>query len=672
MRLPRSLSSRSNLQSKLMALLIAVALIPVGVIGVVAYHESADALTQDAGSATEEIAFNASDKLDRNLFERYGDVQAFASSDVARSMDAGELRRWMDSHMSTYTPIYTLMVVADLRGRVVATNSVDLEGKPLAAKGLEGRSVKEEAWFKNATSGRVRPGRTSVEDLHRDPLTRAVYGDGLETNAMSFTAPIRDEAGRIVGVWSNRFNWEVAREILAAERKRAARAGKPGTDVLLLDAQRTVLASKDRSDVLRRRLGRAQVFPSAGRGESGFVEEDASAGGAEARVVGYYRSAGFGSYPGLGWTAVARENRSEVLTAATALRRSMLLLALATALVIGLGAFLLARALSKRIGRYSAFARQVSEGDLTARLAVQGNDELADLGRHLNEMVEGLGRVSTDVKGGAQAISASAGQILATVNEHTASASQQSAAIVETTSSVEQVRVAAEQAAAKAEEVATQAQLSVKVGDDGFSAVEDITTGMSDIQAHVNLITRNILNLSEQTQQIGDITTSVSELAGQSNLLAFNAAIEAAKAGEHGKGFAVVAEEVRNLAEQSKQATVQVQGILAEIQKATRSAVEAAQDGTATVQANTGKARRAGEVIGEMADINRGASQAAQQISALARQQSVAMDQIAQAMTETGQATQQFVDGANDSQTAAEQLDGVARELRSAVGAYKV
>jgi methyl-accepting chemotaxis protein len=369
---------------------------------------------------------------------------------------------------------------------------------------------------------------------------------------------------------------------------------------------------------------------------------------------------------------LARENRSEVLAAASALRRDMLLISAVAALLIGLLAFWVSRALTHRIARYSEFAGKVSGGDLTARLPVRGRDKLADLGRHLNEMVERLARVSTEVKGGAQAISASAGQILATVNEHTASASQQSAAIVETTSSVEEVRVAAEQAAFKAEEVAAKAQTSVKVGDDGFSAVEDITTGMSDIQEHVDLITRNILNLSDQTQQIGDITTSVSDLAGQSNLLAFNAAIEAAKAGEHGKGFAVVAEEVRLLAEKSKQATVQVQGILLEIQKATRATVAAAQDGTATVQANSGKARRAGEVIGELADINREASQAAQQISALVRQQSIAMDQIAHAMTETGQATQQFVDGASESQLAAEQLDGVARELRSVVGVYKV
>jgi methyl-accepting chemotaxis protein len=430
-----------------------------------------------------------------------------------------------------------------------------------------------------------------------------------------------------------------------------------------------VLVSKAPGDTLRRTLDPDEAFGSARRGASGHADRK---GAGETRLVGYFKSAGFSGYPGLGWTVLVSEKESEVLAAAAALERDLLLFALVAAPLIGLMAFLLARALTRRISRYSTFARQVSQGDLTARLEVDGNDELAALGIHLNEMVEELSRVSTGVTGGAQAISASVGQILATVNEHTASASQQSAAIVETTSSVEQVRVSAEQAASRAEEVAAKAQLSVQVGEDGFSAVEAITTGMSDIQQHVDLITQNILNLSDQTQQIGEITTTVSELAGQSNLLAFNAAIEAAKAGEHGKGFAVVAEEVRNLAEQSKQATVQVQGILGEIQKATRSTVDAAQEGSATVQANASKAQRAGEVIGELADINRDASQAAQQISALVRQQSIAMDQIAQAMTETGQATQQFVVGAGESQLAAEQLDGVARELRSAVSAYKV
>jgi hypothetical protein len=210
-----------KLQGKLTVLLIAVGLIPLAVTGVIAHRQSSAALSEGAGTATEEIAFNASDKLDRNLFERYGDAQMFASSSAAQSMDPRRLREWMNRTVKTYSPAYDLIVVADLSGRIVATNSIDPAGKPLDAGALRGRSVRGERWFTAAVSGRVLPGRTFVEDAGRDPLVSAVYGAGAQAISLRFTAPIRDASGRIVGVWSNRFNWDVAREILGTQRERA-------------------------------------------------------------------------------------------------------------------------------------------------------------------------------------------------------------------------------------------------------------------------------------------------------------------------------------------------------------------------------------------------------------------------------------------------------------------
>jgi methyl-accepting chemotaxis protein len=460
---------------------------------------------------------------------------------------------------------------------------------------------------------------------------------------MSFSFPIRDDAGQIVGVWTNRFNWAAAEDIVAADLKRVRANG-----------------AKTEAVVLRDRRGRV-LIPTGGKAET------------DGKVSESFRSTGFSTYPGLGWSVLATQDESEALGAATDLRNQMLAIALLVALLIGAIAYLIARAVARRVGEYAGFAGRVATGDLSARLSVNGSsDELATLGIHLNDMVDGLARVSGQVQEGAQAITASTNEIVAAVNQQTASATEQSAAITQTSTSVEEIRVAAEQAAMKAEEVARQAETSVEVGDEGGRAVEAIASGMTDIQDRVDAIAQDILALSERTQQIGEITRTVNDLADQSNLLAFNATIEAAKAGEQGKGFAVVADEVRNLAEQSKQATAQVQAILGEIQKATNAAVMAAEQGTTTVQAGTELAQRAGVRIAQLADVNREAAQAAQQIAALARQQNAGMDQIAQAMGETSQATTQFVAGARESQTAAGHLDQVARELNEMAAAYKI
>lgn len=329
-------------------------------------------------------------------------------------------------------------------------------------------------------------------------------------------------------------------------------------------------------------------------------------------------------------------------------------------------------ALEQAVADYSAFASRVAEGDLTVTLSANGSSELNRLTQDLNRMVGGLAQLSGQVRSATNGIGAAATQILAAVSEHTASANQQSAAINETSATVEQIRVAAEQVAGKAREVADQAQTSVEASDAGAQAVEAIAAGMQDIRGRVSTIAQDILELSERTQQIGEITDTVNDLADQSNLLALNATIEAAKAGEHGKGFAVVAEEVRNLAEQSKQAAARVKTILGDIQKASDGAVMATEQGTKTVAAGASLAEQAGERIRQLAGTIREGSQVAQQIRASVHQQSAGMDQIAQAMTEINQATVQFVAGAEQSQTAAESLTELAGQLQQLTDRYKV
>lgn len=328
--------------------------------------------------------------------------------------------------------------------------------------------------------------------------------------------------------------------------------------------------------------------------------------------------------------------------------------------------------LQKAVEEYTRFAARVAEGDLTVRLNRNGSDGLGALGEHLNSMVLSLTEISSQVREGSQRISAATADILATVSEYTAGANEQSAAISQTSATVDEIRAASEQSSHKAREVAKRAEMSVKATQEGIQAVEAIVKSMQEIRDKVGTIAQDILALSEQTQQIGEITATVNDIADQSNLLALNAAIEAARAGEQGKGFAVVAAEVRNLAEQSKQATAKVQDILSDIQKATNAAVLATEQGTKEVEAGVDLARRAGEVIAQLSETIQDAAEAAHQIAASAYQQNIGMDQIAQAMREIDLATSQFLTGARQLQAAAEELNEMSRQLQSTAERYQV
>lgn len=232
--------------------------------------------------------------------------------------------------------------------------------------------------------------------------------------------------------------------------------------------------------------------------------------------------------------------------------------------------------------------------------------------------------------------------IVSATSEQGATTSEQASAVQEVSATVAEVKQTSQQALEHAKKVIGSAEGAVLASGEGTQAVEDSIHGMHDIQKQVELIAEKILGLSEQTQQIGEIIQSVNEIAEQSKLLALNAAIEAARAGEHGKGFSVVASEIRTLADQSKQATNQVRGILGEIQKATNSAVIATEEGGKKVDAGVSLANRAGEnihrlsqAIAESADSGRLISSSSQQQTAGVEQISVAIHQISQATRDT-------------------------------------
>jgi methyl-accepting chemotaxis protein len=152
---------------------------------------------------------------------------------------------------------------------------------------------------------------------------------------------------------------------------------------------------------------------------------------------------------------------------------------------------------------------------------------------------------------------------------------------------------------------------------------------MNRIREQMESIAETVVRLSEQGQAIGGIIATVNDVAEQTNLLAVNAAIEAAKAGEQGKGFAVVAQEVKSLAEQSKEATVQIRGILSDIQRAVSAAVMATEQGSNAAEAGVKQTKEADDSIRILADSIVEASQTATQIAASSQQQLVGMDQVA-------------------------------------------
>ncbi len=330
---------------------------------------------------------------------------------------------------------------------------------------------------------------------------------------------------------------------------------------------------------------------------------------------------------------------------------------------------LMMRSLSVLSGR----ARQIADGDLTAQITPRSERDV--LGNAFADMVASLCGVMQEMLDAANVLAAAASEIMASTTQLAASAAETATAVMETTATVEEVeevKHTSQLSSQKAKSVAEESQKAAEIAKSGKRAVQQTVEGMNGIRQQMGAVAESILSLSAQSRAIGEIIATVDDIAAQSKLLAVNAAIEAAKAGEEGKGFSVVAQEVKSLAEQSKQATTQVRGILNDIQKATSSAVLATEQGSKSVEAGVMQSNAAGECIGQLADSIAGAAKASTQIAATSQQEFVSMDQVALAMENIKLASTQTVGSTKQAEVAAQQLHDLGQRLKQLVERFKV
>jgi methyl-accepting chemotaxis protein len=318
----------------------------------------------------------------------------------------------------------------------------------------------------------------------------------------------------------------------------------------------------------------------------------------------------------------------------------------------------------------ASMAKQIAAGDLSVKPAPQSEKDV--LGNAFATMVENLRQVTGQVREGANVLASSASEIVATVAQVASGSAETAAAVSQTSTTVEEVKQTAQMATEKARYVSENAQKTAQIAQNGRKSVEESIEAMHRIREQMESIAQSIVQLSEQGQAIGEIIAAVNDLAEQSNLLAVNAAVEAAKAGDQGKGFAVVAQEVKSLAGQSKQATAQVRSILGEIQKATSAAVMVTEQGSKAVESGVKQSSVVREAIGALTASIEEAARAAAQIVASAQQQMVGMDQVALAMQSIKEASAQNVAGTRQSESAAHNLQELGLKLKELVEHYRV
>lgn len=314
--------------------------------------------------------------------------------------------------------------------------------------------------------------------------------------------------------------------------------------------------------------------------------------------------------------------------------------------------------------------KRIADSDLTVEVTPRSDKDT--VGKAMAKMVENIKADNIRIQEAIQTLSSSISQISAATTELTASSAETASAVAETNATVEEVKQTAHLSNEKSRQVADIAKSAVKTSQDGKRAAEDAAAGMKDIRQQMDTIAQSIVQLSEQSQHIGDIVYVVNDLADQSNILAVNASIEASKAGEEGKGFTVVAREIRNLSDQSKQSVAQIQTILADIQKATSTAVMITEEGGKAVESGAQKSGVAGDAIHNLSSVVNQSAQSSTQIAASSQEQLAGLDQVAVALTSIKQAGEQNLESSRQLEDAIKGLDSQAQSLNSMMERFKL
>jgi twitching motility protein PilJ len=327
--------------------------------------------------------------------------------------------------------------------------------------------------------------------------------------------------------------------------------------------------------------------------------------------------------------------------------------------------------LQRSVNQFLTVISQVAKGDLTLR-AKATNDTFGNVAEALNSMLDNFTQVLERASRSASDVSTSANEILVASEQMASGATQQDQEITNTSSAVEELTVSMKQVSNNAEASAEAARRALEAAEQGNRSVRDTLEGMQRIRASVQATAKKIKSLGDRSLEISEIINVINDITEQTNLLALNAAIEAARAGEAGRGFAVVADEVRKLAEHSRSATKDIAALIKAIQAETSEAVVVMEEGTKEVEVGARLADQAGKALEAISTVVRQSAELVQEISLASKQQVRGTEGVANAMQIISNITRQTSQGARQTTRTVEHMVKLSEQLNEVFSQFRI
>jgi methyl-accepting chemotaxis protein len=354
-------------------------------------------------------------------------------------------------------------------------------------------------------------------------------------------------------------------------------------------------------------------------------------------------------------------------------QRLILLISGALAFLLGLaGAIFLTHNFVTRLNRVAASMDKVAAGDLSTKLKIFAKDEIGELGHAINRMLDSVHGVVSTIKITAEQVAAASTQLSQT-------AEQMATGAEEVACQAGTVAVASEEMSATSNDIAQNCHLSAESASQvtdttrkGFAVVQHTVNGIRNRGERTKENARMIASLGERSDQIGAIVSTIEDIADQTNLLALNAAIEAARAGEQGRGFAVVADEVRALAERTTKATKEISEMIRSIQNETKVAIVSMEEGVRGTEVGAQDAAQLETSLQEILDQVNSVTMQISQIATAAEQQTSTTSEITNNIQQITEVVSETAKGSQESAAAATRLSHLAEELQRAVEMFRL
>ncbi|MEC1177868.1 methyl-accepting chemotaxis protein [Metasolibacillus meyeri] len=646
---------RVSLRKKLIFSFLLILLIPSIVIGYVSYESAKNQILHERQTSAAESVRILDANITSMLTPKIHDIEYFAKKFNAVSLrqeQRDELKALLKEYINTH-PEVELLYIGTADGKMIdePVHQYDSDYDP-----------RKRDWYQQAMENK---GQASVSPPYVSKSTNNVV--------VSIMMPLTDNSG----VMALDLNIDVLNDIV-----NDIKLGETGY-VSLLDSQQLYIAHKDRESGTE--ITESYVTDVYAQ-DMGIVKE-------RERYILFSTNELTGwKVLGTMFTVEAKESAAKTLTT--------IIIIVALAIIIGGGfVLLMVRSIVSPIKELQANALKISEGDLTTFIDIHTKDEIGQLAEAFVSMKLSLKKLLQQLEQSVQQVQSSAQNLAANTEQNIAASEQVAQAMQEVASSTERQTTGIEENAISIEEVAkgivevtdSTMQVSdlsgyaIQLADEGGQAVQQTVQQMQSIHSSVVQSDETINSLYARTKEIGSILEIITAISDQTNLLALNAAIEAARAGEHGKGFAVVADEVRKLAEQSLQSTNQIAELIVAIQQDTAQSVQSMDKATADVQEGIQLTAQASEKFAsiveslqEIAPKIEGISAASEEISAVVEEVSATALELsdhaksnAAASEEVAASTEQTLASMHEMAAAAHTLQEMSDELRGYMEKFK-